>query len=268
MSGNGGGGGKEEPADARQVGGHGGELSMRYAGADVLKPATAPREVAFYAALAAGRLPPVLTRRAVCPAFRGTVPVRLPSGRCVDFLVLENVLHDFLHPSVLDIKMGLQTWDDDCSPTKMAGHKEIDARTTTATHGFRVGGMMVYDVCKGSAVRRPKGYGLDRPPEEVLEEFLHDGARVRADVVPTFLRRLEDVRAFFAGATHTLFASSVMFAYDAREGRAEVRLIDFAHAWPRAECPYSDGVLVGLDNLRACWQSVLAKHASATTASQ
>lgn len=84
---------KPQPSSALQAGGHGGAHSMLFEGARCLKPATAPRECAWYESLAAGTLHPLAA--AVAPHYYGTVtrPVIDDTGHTTgsaDYLVLEN----------------------------------------------------------------------------------------------------------------------------------------------------------------------------------
>lgn len=41
------------------------------------------------------------------------------------------------------MKMGTQTWDEDCNPKKKDGHIQRDQETTSAKMGFRFCGMKV-----------------------------------------------------------------------------------------------------------------------------
>ena len=45
--------------------------------------------------------------------------------------------------NIKDMKMGTQTWDEDCNPKKKDGHIQRDQETTSAKMGFRFCGMKV-----------------------------------------------------------------------------------------------------------------------------
>lgn len=52
---------------------------------------------------------------------------------------------------------------------------------------------------------------------KALSTFLNDGKRVRADVIPTFLDRIDSVAKFLQGGHWAFYASSLLFVYDADE---------------------------------------------------
>lgn len=84
---------KPAPSNAMQAGGHGGDKSMLFEGAHCLKPALAPKERAWYEAIAAGTLHPLAA--AVAPRFHGiatrtVVDAAGHTARTVDYLVLED----------------------------------------------------------------------------------------------------------------------------------------------------------------------------------
>ncbi|KAH3742773.1 hypothetical protein Pelo_15830 [Pelomyxa schiedti] len=62
-----------------------------------------------------------------------------------EYIGLENLIYGFKHPSILDLKMGTQTWHTECSPAKKAFHMKQDQLCTTTKWGFRFCGMRVYN---------------------------------------------------------------------------------------------------------------------------
>eukprot|EP00727_Mastigamoeba_balamuthi_P007620 m51a1_g3479 putative inositol polyphosphate (279) ;mRNA; f:768078-769010 len=227
---------KHVRADDKQVGGHDGRSALVFRGSKLLKPVD-PRthELAFYESVAAGRVPAV-SRGSLAPGFSGVETIQTEMWGPVDYLVLDNATHGFRHPSILDLKMGTQTWDSDCSPDKRSGHIKRDAETTTVTYGFRFCGMRVWDVTTSQARKYPKDYAWDAKTDDAmtgaLAAFLHDGARVRRDLVPALLRRIDEVRRFIEEGTWRFYAASLLMVYDVEGGHEPVvKLIDFAHAW-------------------------------------
>lgn len=105
------------PENAAQVGGHSGAAALLFRDGRVLKPTTpCPREAAFYRAVLAGAVPPSLTPH--CYGFEDITDVRYGTQT---YVVMEDITRRYRRPCVLDLKIGTQTWDADCSPAKLAG---------------------------------------------------------------------------------------------------------------------------------------------------
>ena len=104
------------PTNAEQVGGHSGAAGLIFEDGRVLKPTTpCPREAAFYRAVLAGDVPAALVPR--CLGFEERHHERYGTLR---YVVMEDLTHSYDHASVLDLKIGTQTWEPDCAPEKRA----------------------------------------------------------------------------------------------------------------------------------------------------
>lgn len=80
-------------------------------------------------------------------------------------IVLENVADGFVHPNILDVKLGSRLWADDAPENKRA-KLEKDSRTSTSgSLGFRIAGMKVW---RGSAsTLKQNGAADPEPPADV-----------------------------------------------------------------------------------------------------
>jgi hypothetical protein len=143
-------------------------------------------------------------------------PASPSSPGYVSYLVLEDLASRFARPSIMDVKIGVQTWDENASPSKIAA--ERSKYPPQATLGFRLTGMRVWDEGEGRFREhgRKYGYGLDEGNvHRAFEEFLHDGTRLRSEVIPPLLSRLRELEAYFATQNEFRFyGSSLLFLYE------------------------------------------------------
>ena len=157
---------------------------------------------------------------------------------------------------------------------------------TQAAVGLRFTGMRVWQPGHGSHKEhgRAFGYALSEATlHHALYEYLHDGERLRVELIPPLLQRVEAVREWFLSqAEFRFYGSSLLFVYegdpvvaDAAQpggtgaggdpaGRVDVRMIDFAHVWPIRDGPHGrdTGYLLGLDSLLRCLRHVATEHAA------
>lgn len=128
---------------------------------------------------------------------------------------------------------------------------------------------VVYNAKTKAHTKYPKNFGWDARSDELmlkaLSTFLHDGERLRVDLIAKWLPKLVAIREFYARGHWQMFAASLLFAYDEVGGaEPDLRLIDFAHSWDMSgkENPKEDpsGFLIGIDNVVKFLKKLQTQH--------
>ncbi|XP_076041441.1 inositol hexakisphosphate kinase 3-like isoform X2 [Oratosquilla oratoria] len=143
------------------------------------------------------------------------------SSNVLECIMLENLTFKYHHPCVLDLKMGTRQYGDDAPDSKRKSQTAKAAVTTTVTLGVRLAGMQVYNRAKKVYIRRNKYHGRQLSEEgfkQTIWQFLHNGKRLRLDIVEMITVRLEELRAIIAKLdSFRFFTSSLLILYDGYE---------------------------------------------------
>eukprot|EP00419_Tripos_fusus_P008051 CAMPEP_0172685872 /NCGR_PEP_ID=MMETSP1074-20121228/20542_1 /TAXON_ID=2916 /ORGANISM="Ceratium fusus, Strain PA161109" /LENGTH=392 /DNA_ID=CAMNT_0013505093 /DNA_START=159 /DNA_END=1337 /DNA_ORIENTATION=- len=162
--------------------------------------------------------------------------------------------------------------------TKYRWMKLNDAKSTLGTLGFRMDGLE-NGRCKFRKKELRALGSLQDVAEKIVQEFLPPMSGLNSTTSPPLqtafntLQRLCDLRAAMMASdifrNNEFVGCSLLFVADARGPRAGVYLIDFAHTTPvpsgmnvdhRSQWKpgnHEDGILLGMDNVIACWERVL-----------
>uniref|UniRef100_A0A023F8E0 Kinase n=1 Tax=Triatoma infestans TaxID=30076 RepID=A0A023F8E0_TRIIF len=135
-----------------------------------------------------------------------------------NFLLLENLTNKFRLPCILDLKMGTRQYDD-CDTLAKRQSKMVKVVTTTSGKlGVRIGGMQVYQVTTGRFLCRNKFFGRSLTTNgfsNALRHFLHDGQRLRTELLPSLIRKLEILADKLATLESLrLYTTSLLLLYE------------------------------------------------------
>lgn len=135
-----------------------------------------------------------------------------------NFLLLENLTSKFRLPCILDLKMGTRQYDDCDTLAKRQSKMVKVVSTTSGKLGVRIGGMQVYQVTTGRFLCRNKFFGRSLTTNgfsNALRHFLHDGQRLRTELLPPLIRKLEILADKLATLESLrLYTTSLLLLYE------------------------------------------------------
>ena len=164
------------------------------------------------------------------------------------YLRLKNLTFGYARPCVIDLKIGVRTWDGKHSAEYLEKRAKSEAGTTHETLGFKVCGAQTYDA--SGALQRLSRDECKRIrmsealTKETLENFVRDPATGERNAWfwPALLKQLlsEPLRAL----SYRLVGTSLLVVYESGslapseiagavcvpESKLEARYIDFCHA--------------------------------------
>lgn len=226
---------------------------LKHRDGSILKPLLSSdertlREHKFYEEVfkAEQPLPELLTLRTFLPKYLGTWKTDY-LGQEVEYLRLDDVTREFRSPSVMDVKIGAQTYDPLAEPEKVA--LEEAKYPWSRQLGFRILGMRVFDKSEQKYHIYGKDYGLKQTPDTILEALqIFLGMTRQQPNSPTFLPdllvQLEHIRHWFeTQRVYAFYSSSLLIVYESLPDSSDdkkihcvAKMIDFAHVFPTSEC--------------------------------
>lgn len=194
----------------------------------------------------------------------GSTTKRTATGAQQEYIVLSDLTSGLSAPCVLDVKIGVQSWDEDANPEKAA--REAGKWPPQSRLGFRFVGMSTQHSSRHAVTKLGTEFGYSLTPSQFIDAlvtFAEGGSGIVLTqqewdirVAPVYLSMFKQLDALAAAVAQQqafrIYGSSVLFVYDAAEMSPTVRaaLIDFGHAWPiREEGGVDEGMLTGITHL-------------------
>lgn len=189
-----------------QAGGHNDTFQVQ--GATLLKKVS-EREASFYEAAEEGAWPTSLLPKFYGRAHDGTIKI-------------ENLTHGFNRPCVIDLKMGVQTVEnDEASFLKRLKMTALDHFTRSKSAGCRLEGLSMYRTLENRFVKGTKAQSHSLSAhvrvslQDVLTFFLTDESGVRTDVAFRFQMGIERIlEQFEQNHKYKFIGSSILLIYD------------------------------------------------------
>jgi 1D-myo-inositol-tetrakisphosphate 5-kinase/inositol-polyphosphate multikinase len=139
-------------------------------------------------------------------------------------IVLSNATAPFLHPNILDVKLGSQLWDDTADDSKRERLSKVATETTSGSLGFRIAGMRMWQPPKdeneeGQNKDYGKLYGRAFSAQNVrdgFEEYLGVKAapQTARRVAKKFRAEVEGLRRMLEAEESRMVAASILFVYE------------------------------------------------------
>lgn len=214
----------EENKGPGQAGGHEGSLIFRD---DKMLKRVGDHELEFYTSLFSEdtKDEDLLELRKFVPQYYGVEKI---DGK--NYLILENLLFNYTHPSLLDCKMGKVTWTPHHNERKTLDQKQKAEKTTTGSLGFRISGFMTKDEngkVLESIAKEAGFYSIT--PENIHEKFSlvvnNDPKRVKK-----FIKQTKTLLKWFEKQRSKKFFTASVF-YISGKNDCQTRFIDFAHVF-------------------------------------
>jgi inositol-polyphosphate multikinase len=146
-------------------------------------------------------------------------------------LILDDLTVAYKKPTVIDIKMGRQTFEPSASKEKK--EREIKKYPYQSDIGFRITGFKIWDNSKKLYHFRNKSYGRSILPNMLTSAVavcFYDGINFRVDVIQNFLLRLENLLYFMKQQKkYNFYCSSLLVVYDGIAGDANVTTPSHCH---------------------------------------
>ncbi|XP_060522036.1 inositol polyphosphate multikinase-like [Cylas formicarius] len=188
----------------------------------LIKKECSENEVSLYEQLERSADSSLVEMRQLVPKFHGIKTLTI-KNKDLDFLVIDDLTKDFKEPCVMDVKIGRRTWDHKASYQKIVD-EEKKYHDCKRDLGFCIPGFQVYKLRNSQLVKHGKEFGktLNKDTaEDAIKTFLNaDGNGFCRKLLVQFLACLWRIQHWARKQRRLrLYASSILFVYDARRLR-------------------------------------------------
>ena len=170
-------------------------------------------------------------------------------------MMLEDLTNGYEKPSVIDLKIGTKTWEEDAPQEKI--DRESKKYPLQRTIGFRLTGMRIFNRETQQYDVYDKKYGYSITLETLNTMFgvyfSQVSAACKKDIIMSVIEQVRPILTWFEVSGRLRFiCSSLLFIL---EGNTEdnykpiVRLVDFAHVKQLPEGERDEGCIVGLKRI-------------------
>ena len=252
---------------AHQVAGHRNEIIRKYQNNKIIKPCIKlhyfQREVNFYENIFNSNdcISHSILRRYL-PKYHGLLTLEnaatttdttsntstntntIPYTEPKQYIILDDLTIGYIDPCILDIKIGLKTYEPSSSQTKI--NSQLNKFKYQAILGFRLSGMKVYNILTNTYTYYDKSYGRAVTPESVnssVATYFYNGHILRKDIIIQIIQKLEIFKNYLSLQTlYHYYTCSLLLIYEGQTGDSDetdfyakghnsvgVHLIDFAH---------------------------------------
>jgi len=182
-----------------------------------------------------------------------------------EFIILENLTAGFIHPCVIDLKLGNVNYDPSRHNVEKIRVRKLKlSSTTSGSLAVRIAAVRVFRNRYGNYLTLHSKFAHHIHTESHLRSYLeltlHDGYRLRTDLFPSIIRQLKSIlHALKTQKTFGFLSSSILLVYEGGLDKAnklkgrgvDVKLIDFDHAYIHQQPKVEDltGITMGITNL-------------------
>ncbi|KAJ1915079.1 hypothetical protein H4219_004507 [Mycoemilia scoparia] len=136
-----------------------------------------------------------------------------------EYICIQNLLHGFAKPCVMDIKIGSRLYDDSADETKRQRMIKKALETTSSTLGFYVCGIKVQDPSSDASTSydRPWCKSLTKITiRKAFSAFFPEslGKEFRNYLINQFVLELKEYRDVVKNQDLKMYSSSLLFVYD------------------------------------------------------